>query len=118
LSPASGFGLARRPTTSRSCSRPAPWRAPRDGERPRPRLGPELAAALQARLDRGIRHWSVRLEARGGALRRNVEVVDGDAGIWRVRSVGDRVELAPATSTDVLRALVEQVAHAGVPLSR
>ena len=69
-------------------------------------LAPELAAALQARLDRGIRHWSVRLEARGGALRRNVEVVDGDGGIWRGRLVGDRVELAPTTSTEVLRAVV------------
>lgn len=65
------------------------------------------ATALQRRLDRGVRHWSVRLDARAGALRRNLEVVEGDGGIWRVRpAAGGTVELAPTTSTAVLRALV------------
>lgn len=65
------------------------------------------ATALQRRLDAGVRHWSVRLHAHAGALRRNVEVVDGDGGIWRVRPATDgTVELAPTTSTGALRALV------------
>lgn len=65
------------------------------------------ATALQRRLDAGVRHWSVRLHARAGALRRNLEVLDGDRGIWRVRPATDgTIELAPTTSTTVLRELV------------
>jgi hypothetical protein len=65
------------------------------------------ATALQRRLDAGVRHWSVRLHAHAGALRRNLEVLDGDRGIWRVRPATDgTIELAPTTSTTVLRELV------------
>ena len=68
-------------------------------------LEPDVASALQRRLDAGVRHWSVRLEA--GGRRRNLEVVEGeDAGIWRVRPVDGLVELAPMTTTAVLRELV------------
>ena len=68
-------------------------------------LEPDVASALQRRLDAGVRHWTVRLEA--GDRRRNLEVVEGeDAGIWRVRPVGDLIELAPTSSTAVLRELV------------
>jgi len=72
-------------------------------------LEPARAAALQRRLERGVRHWSVRRarpDGEGGQLRRNVEVVEGDGGIWRVRVTGEDVELAPTTSTAVLRELV------------
>jgi hypothetical protein len=69
------------------------------------------AAALQRRLNAGVRHWSVRLEA--GARRRNLEVVEGeDAGIWRVRPVDGLVELVPTTTTAVLRELVALLAAA------
>jgi hypothetical protein len=67
-------------------------------------LDAHVAAALQRRLDAGVRHWTVRVER--PAWRRNLEVLDGDGGIWRVRPVGELVELAPATTTDVVRALV------------
>lgn len=68
------------------------------------------AIDLQRRLDTGTRHWSVRLEA--GGRRRNLEVVEGeDAGIWRVRPVDGLVELAPTTTTAVLRELVALLAQ-------
>jgi hypothetical protein len=42
--------------------------------------------------------------------RRNVEVVEGDGGIWRVRPADDGlVELAPTTTTAVVRELVALV---------
>ena len=63
-----------------------------------------MATGLQRRLEAGVRHWTVRFEA--GAWRRNLEVLEGEGGIWRVRPVGELVELAPATSTDVVRELV------------
>jgi hypothetical protein len=66
-------------------------------------LDPDVAAALQRRLDAGVRHWTVRVEC--PAWRRNLEVVEGD-GIWRVRPAGELVELAPTTTTAVLRELV------------
>jgi hypothetical protein len=66
------------------------------------------AVALQARLEAGVRHWSVRREVDG--RRRNVEVVEGDGGIWRVRPADDGlVELAPTTTTAVVRELVALV---------
>ena len=68
-------------------------------------LDPEVATALQRRLDAGVRHWTVRME-RGG-WSRNLEVVEGDGGIWRVRPAGELVELAPTTTTAVLRELVD-----------
>ena len=68
-------------------------------------LDPEVATALQRRLDAGVRHWTVRVE-RGG-WSRNLEVVEGDGGIWRVRPAGELVELAPTTATAVLRELVD-----------
>ncbi len=67
-------------------------------------LEPEVATGLQRRLEAGVRHWTVRFEA--GAWRRNLEVLEGGGGIWRVRPVGELVELAPTTSTDVVRELV------------
>lgn len=77
------------------------------------------AEALQRRLEPGVRHWSVRRarpDGLGGELRRNVEVVEGDAGIWRVRTVDDGlVELAPTTSTAVLRELVALLDEARAP---
>jgi hypothetical protein len=70
-------------------------------------LPADQAAALQRRLDAGVRHWSVRLEDDRGR-RRNLEVVEGaDAGIWRVRPAGELVELAPTSTTEVVRGLVE-----------
>jgi hypothetical protein len=72
-------------------------------------LPADQATALQRRLDAGVRHWSVRLED-GGGRRRNLEVVEGTAaGIWRVRPAGDLVELAPTTTTEVVRELVEML---------
>jgi hypothetical protein len=71
-------------------------------------LHPDVAAGLQQRLDAGARHWTVRAERAG--RRRNLEVVEGDGGIWRVRPVGELVELAPTTSTAVVRELVALVA--------
>jgi hypothetical protein len=67
-------------------------------------LDPEVAAALQRRLDAGVRHWTVRVECRD--WRRNLEVLEGDGGIWRVRPTAELVELAPITTTDVVRELV------------
>jgi hypothetical protein len=55
-------------------------------------LDPDAAADLQQRLDAGVRHWALRVEWSEG--RRNLEVVDGPRGIWRVRPAGDQVELA------------------------
>lgn len=84
-------------------------------------LALEQATELQDRLDAGVRHWSVRLarpNGRGGELRRNVEILDGQDGIWHLRPVGDTlVELAPTSSTAVLRELVELLALAREPLS-
>jgi hypothetical protein len=55
--------------------------------------------------DAGVRHWTVRVQHGGG--RRNLEVLEGDGGIWRVRPVGeDLVELVPATTATVIRELV------------
>jgi hypothetical protein len=67
-------------------------------------LDHEIATALQRRLEQGVRHWTVRFEA--GGWRRNLEVLEGDGGIWRVRPAGELVELAPTTTTDVVRELV------------
>jgi hypothetical protein len=76
-------------------------------------LPDDQAAALQARLDLGVRHWSVRLET--GARRRHVEVVEGEGGIWHVRTTDDGlVELAPTTTTEVVRAIVALV-QSGAP---
>ena len=55
-------------------------------------LEPEVARDLQRRLEAGTRHWALRFQA--GGWRRNLEVLEGDGGIWRVRSVGELVELA------------------------
>jgi hypothetical protein len=46
----------------------------------------------------------VRFEA--GGWRRNLEVLEGEGGIWRVRPAGELVELAPTTTTAVVRELV------------
>jgi hypothetical protein len=70
-------------------------------------LAPEVARELQARLDAGVRHWTVRVEA--GGRRRNHEVVDGPGGIWRVRPAAELVELAPTSSTAVVRELIALV---------
>jgi hypothetical protein len=67
-------------------------------------LDHEVATALQRRLDRGVRHWTVRVET--PAWSRNLEVLEGAGGIWRVRAAGELVELAPTSSTAVLRELV------------
>jgi hypothetical protein len=67
-------------------------------------LDPDLATALQRRLDSGVRHWTVRVEC--PAWRRNLEVLEGDGGIWRVRPADGLVELAPTTTTAVVRELV------------
>jgi len=68
-------------------------------------LAPEVASELQERLDAGVRHWTVRF-ARGG-WRRNLEVLEGERGIWRVRPVaGELVELAPTSTTAVVRELI------------
>ena len=48
-------------------------------------LEPEVARDLQRRLEAGTRHWALRFQA--GGWRRNLEVLEGDGGIWRVRSV-------------------------------
>jgi hypothetical protein len=74
-------------------------------------LDPAVAQALERALATRPRHWTVRFEwvgPNGAERRRNVEVLEGEgAGIWRVRQTADeRVELAPTTSTDVLRELV------------
>jgi hypothetical protein len=67
-------------------------------------LDPEVATGLQRRLEAGLRHWTARFET--GGWRRNLELLEGDGGIWRVRPVGDLVELAPTTTTAVVRELV------------
>jgi len=67
-------------------------------------LDPDVAAELQQRLDAGVRHWALRVEWAEG--RRNLEVVDGPRGIWRVRPAGEQVELAPTSSTAVARELI------------
>jgi hypothetical protein len=73
-------------------------------------LEPEVATDLQRRLDHGIRHWTIAVQ-RGG-WRRNLEVVEGDGGIWRVRPAGELVELAPTSTTAVVRELIALVATA------
>jgi hypothetical protein len=70
-------------------------------------LEPELANDLQARLDAGTRHWTVRFQR--GEWRRNLEVLEGDRGIWRVKPVGELVELAPTNTTAVARELIALV---------
>jgi hypothetical protein len=75
-------------------------------------LDPAVAQALERALATGPRHWTVRFEwagPNGAERRRNVEVLEGErAGIWRVRQIEhERVELAPTSSTAVLRELVE-----------
>jgi hypothetical protein len=67
-------------------------------------LDPDVATGLQRRLEAGVRHWVVRFEA--GGWRRNLEVLEGDGGIWHVRPVAELVELAPTTTTAVVRELV------------
>ena len=52
-------------------------------------LEPEVATGLQRRLEAGVRHWTLRVEA--GGWRRNLELLEGDAGLWRVRPVGELV---------------------------
>ena len=66
-------------------------------------LEPDVATALQRRLDGGVRHWTVRVET--PTWSRNLEVLEGAEGIWRVRQAG-LVELAPTTTTAVVRELV------------
>jgi hypothetical protein len=67
-------------------------------------LEPDVATRLQRRLEAGVRHWTVRVEA--GGWGRNLEVLEGDGGIWRVRTVGEHVELQPTSTTAVVRELV------------
>jgi hypothetical protein len=67
-------------------------------------LDPDLAAALQQRLDAAVRHWTVHVER--PAWQRNLEVLEGDGGIWRMRPAGELIELAPTTTTNVVRELV------------
>jgi hypothetical protein len=74
-------------------------------------LEPDVATGLQRCLDEGVRHWTVAVQ-RGG-WRRNLEVVEGDGGIWRVRTAGVLVELAPTSTTAVVRELIALVAAAG-----
>jgi hypothetical protein len=77
-------------------------------------LPADRAAALQRRLDAGVRHWTVRVERGGG--RHDLEVVEGGGGIWRVRPAGpDLVELAPTTTTAVVRELVDLLGTGTVP---
>jgi hypothetical protein len=73
-------------------------------------LEPEIANDLQRRLEAGVRHWTVCVQ-RGG-WRRNLEVLEGDGGIWRVRPAGELVELAPTTSTAVVRELLALLTEA------
>lgn len=74
------------------------------------------AAALQRRLDAGVRHWTLRFGRPlpdGREVRRNLEVLEGEAGIWRIRQAGEEaVELAPTTATSLLRELVGFVSRA------
>ena len=67
-------------------------------------IGPDVAAALQRRLDGGVRHWTVRVQC--PAWRRNLEILEGDGGIWRLRPTDGAIELGPTTTTDVVRELV------------
>jgi len=73
-------------------------------------LEPETAVALQRRVDLGARHWTIA--AQRGRWRRNLEVVEGQGGIWRVRPAGELVELAPTSTTAVVRELIQLVATA------
>jgi hypothetical protein len=77
-------------------------------------LDPKLANDLQERLDAGVRHWTVRVER--GEWRRNLEVLEGERGIWRIRPVDELVELAPTTTTAVVRELIALVLTASRPL--
>jgi len=70
-------------------------------------LDPQIATDLQRRLDQGIRHWTIAVQR--GRWRRNLEVVDGAGGIWRVRPVGELVELAPTSTTAIVRELIALV---------
>ena len=47
-----------------------------------------------------------------GGWRRNLEVLEGDGGIWRVRPVEELVELAPTTSTAIVRELLALLTEA------
>ncbi len=88
------------------------------GLQPRPvpsvppvRLDPAaLALRVAELLEAGARHWTVRVEC--DAFRRNLEVVDGAAGIWRVRAADGLAELAPTSTTEVVRALIALVGAA------
>jgi hypothetical protein len=78
-------------------------------------LDAAVAAALEQRLAAAPRHWAVQIAWQGldGAeRRRNLEVLEGEAaGIWRLRALDDeRVEMAPTTSTAVLRDMIALVA--------
>jgi hypothetical protein len=73
-------------------------------------LEPDVANDLQQRLDAGVRHWTVRF-ARGG-WRRNLEVLEGDRGIWRLRPQAELVELAPTSTTAVVRELIALIRRA------
>jgi hypothetical protein len=75
-------------------------------------LDPDLARDLQERLDAGIRHWTLCVETPHS--RRNLEVVDGEGGIWRVRPVEALVQLVPTSSTAVMRELIGLVRAARV----
>jgi hypothetical protein len=79
-------------------------------------LEPDVAADLQQRLDAGVRHWALRVEWAEG--RRNLEVVDGPRGIWRVRPAGEQVELAPTSSTTVVRELIALLGRASRSAAR
>jgi hypothetical protein len=76
-------------------------------------LDRDLANDLQDRLDAGVRHWTVRFQR--GEWRRNLEVVEGERGIWRIRPVGELVELAPTSTTAIVRELIALVAAASHP---
>jgi hypothetical protein len=73
-------------------------------------LDPAVATELQRRLDNDVRHWTIALQH--GGRRRNPEVVEGRGGIWRVRPAGELVELAPTSTTAVVRELIALVAAA------
>jgi hypothetical protein len=73
-------------------------------------LDATLVTDLQERLDAGVRHWTVRFQH--GEWRRNLELLEGAAGIWRVRPAGELVELAPTTTTAVARELIALLATA------